>query len=199
MRWGCWVSCGPWGGLAQTHGYSSQADALGLYSRYNRRPVRAPGYDDPVFADWLYGYLVEHSVRALIPTEALLLALRPRIDDARAKGEEQRFGRMSARTGARPSTLCDHRRNPCCFRAHRTGRRGCSTRVETGGRVPPSSSPAFRSQPAPGTARAARRPQRGSALHNQYRNLHGDAASGATRACSKTRTRRRMRKPPGMF
>ena len=67
----------------ETHGYSSQADALGLYSRYNDRPVRAPGYDDPVFADWLYGYLAEHSIRALIPTEALLLALRARIEDFR--------------------------------------------------------------------------------------------------------------------
>ena len=68
----------------ETHGYSSQAEALGLYSRYNRRPVRAPEYDDPGFLDWLLRYLVENGIRALIPTEALLLALRPRIEEFRA-------------------------------------------------------------------------------------------------------------------
>jgi hypothetical protein len=67
----------------ETHGYSSQADALGLHSRYNRRPVRAPGYDDAGFPDWLHGYLMAHGIRALIPTEALLLALRSRIEEFR--------------------------------------------------------------------------------------------------------------------
>jgi predicted ATP-grasp superfamily ATP-dependent carboligase len=67
----------------QTHGYSSRADALGLYSRYNRRPVRAPGYDAAGFTDWLLRYLEAHRIRALIPTEALLLALRSRIEEFR--------------------------------------------------------------------------------------------------------------------
>ena len=67
----------------ETHGYSSQANALGLYSRYNRRPVRAPAYEETAFCDWLHGYLVEHGIRALIPTEALLLALRARIEEFR--------------------------------------------------------------------------------------------------------------------
>jgi hypothetical protein len=67
----------------ETHGYSSQPNALGLHSRYNRHPVPAPGCEEPQFADWLHGYLVEHAIRALIPTEALLIALRARIEEFR--------------------------------------------------------------------------------------------------------------------
>jgi hypothetical protein len=66
-----------------THGYSSHAQALGLHSRYNRRPVHSPPYDESGFPDWLHRYLVEHGIRALVPTEALLIRLRSRIEEFR--------------------------------------------------------------------------------------------------------------------
>ena len=66
-----------------THGYSSNPQALGLHSRYNRQPVQAPPYDAAEFPDWLHRYLVTHGIRALIPTEALLIALRTRIEEFR--------------------------------------------------------------------------------------------------------------------
>jgi hypothetical protein len=68
----------------ETHGYSSHPQALGLYSRYNHHSVRAPQYDAPDFPDWLHRYLVEKGIRALIPTEALLIALRTRIEEFRS-------------------------------------------------------------------------------------------------------------------
>ena len=52
------------------------ADALGL-SRYNRRPVRAPGAATRILRTGCCATLLEHGIRALIPTEALLLALAP--------------------------------------------------------------------------------------------------------------------------
>src|SRR5262245_31171544 len=67
----------------QTHGYSHRADALGLHSRLNRHPVRAPGYGDAGFVAWLRRYLVEHRIQVLVPTEALLVELRERLEEFR--------------------------------------------------------------------------------------------------------------------
>lgn len=67
----------------ETHGYSHRADALGLHSRFNRHPVRAPAYGDAAFIDWLRRYLIEHCIRVLLPTEALLLELRGRLEEFR--------------------------------------------------------------------------------------------------------------------
>jgi len=66
-----------------THGFSSRAQALGLHSRFNWHPVRAPGYDDAGFTDWLRGYIATHDIRVVVPTEALLLAVRGRLDEFR--------------------------------------------------------------------------------------------------------------------
>ncbi len=67
----------------ETHGCSSVEDALGLHSRFNRRPVHAPSYDDPGFTKWLRHYLRENDIRALVPTEATLLALRDSLEEFR--------------------------------------------------------------------------------------------------------------------
>jgi hypothetical protein len=61
----------------RTHGYSSDPEALGLRSRYNRCPAVAPRYDDDAFLPWLRRYVRENRIRALVPTEGCLLALRP--------------------------------------------------------------------------------------------------------------------------
>jgi len=65
----------------RTHGYSSDASALGLRSRYNCRPVVVPRYDDATFLPWLREYVRANRIRALVPTEGCLLALRPVIDE----------------------------------------------------------------------------------------------------------------------
>ena len=61
----------------RTHGYSADPGALGLHSRYNRHPVVAPRYHDAAFLPWLRDYVQGHRIRALVPTEGCLLALRP--------------------------------------------------------------------------------------------------------------------------
>jgi len=65
----------------RTHGYSAVSSGLGLRSRYNRHPVVAPRYDDPAFLPWLRDYVQSHRIRALVPTEGCLLALRPVITE----------------------------------------------------------------------------------------------------------------------
>ncbi len=61
----------------RTHGYSADPGALGLRSRYNRNPLVVPRYDDPAFLPWLRDYVQRYRIRALVPTEGCLLALRP--------------------------------------------------------------------------------------------------------------------------
>jgi hypothetical protein len=67
----------------ETHGYSGLGDALGLQSRFNCRPVVAPPYGDPGFVTWLRRYVAERAIRAIVPTEALLLALRECLEEFR--------------------------------------------------------------------------------------------------------------------
>lgn len=57
---------------------AQDAAALGLASRYAAVRLVAPGYSDPVaFERWLSGVVGEHRVDAIIPSEGLLLAIRP--------------------------------------------------------------------------------------------------------------------------
>jgi hypothetical protein len=67
-----------------THGCSSDVRALGLASRYNRRPAVCPRYSDREFLSWLRGYVTAHGVRAIVPTEAFLVAVREQIEEFRA-------------------------------------------------------------------------------------------------------------------
>jgi hypothetical protein len=67
-----------------THGCSSDARALGLASRYNRRPAVGPRYSDTEFLSWLRGYVAAQGVRAIVPTEAFLVAIREQIEEFRA-------------------------------------------------------------------------------------------------------------------
>lgn len=58
--------------------YAQSGDALGLASRYAAVPLVAPGYADPAaFERWLSEVVREHRVDAIIPSEGLLLAIRP--------------------------------------------------------------------------------------------------------------------------
>jgi len=58
---------------------SHRQDALGFHSRYSRKALAHPPYeDDEAFAGWLDEILVEESVRLIIPSEGFLLAIRPR-------------------------------------------------------------------------------------------------------------------------
>jgi len=67
----------------ETHGYSSAAEALGRYSRFNRHPVLSPAYSDRAFVPWLRRYVDEQRIAAIVPTEAFLLAIREELDEFR--------------------------------------------------------------------------------------------------------------------
>lgn len=59
------------------HACASRADALGLSSNFAANATTCPAYDDPGFLDWLDRYVREHDVRAIVPSEGFLLAIRP--------------------------------------------------------------------------------------------------------------------------
>lgn len=56
---------------------SCQPDALGCLSNYARARVECPAYDHPQFLTWFRQCISRHNIRAIIPSESLLLVLRP--------------------------------------------------------------------------------------------------------------------------
>ena len=63
------------------HACAAQADAIGLHSNYAAAAVVCPRYDEPRFLDWLRAYIAIHNIRAIIPSEGMLLALRPAFEE----------------------------------------------------------------------------------------------------------------------
>jgi len=63
------------------HACSTQADALGLTSRFAAKGVVCPDYQSASFLGWLRGYLKAHSISAIVPSESFLLAMRPCFDE----------------------------------------------------------------------------------------------------------------------
>jgi predicted ATP-grasp superfamily ATP-dependent carboligase len=58
------------------HACSQKSDALGLRSNYAPRRSVCPSYDSRDFVSWLEEYVSEHDIRAIVPSEGMLLALR---------------------------------------------------------------------------------------------------------------------------
>ncbi len=57
--------------------YAQQATALGLHSRYLQQGLLAPPYSErQAFLQWLRATVAGHGIRALVPSEGLLLALQ---------------------------------------------------------------------------------------------------------------------------
>jgi len=52
-------------------------DALGFKSNYSFAYSLSPDYRSQSFIDWLRGYVRKNKIRAIIPSEAFLLAIRP--------------------------------------------------------------------------------------------------------------------------
>lgn len=63
------------------HACASRADALGLSSSFAHASVVCPAYDDPGFLAWLAAYVRQHGIRAIVPSEGFLLAIRPVFDE----------------------------------------------------------------------------------------------------------------------
>ncbi|HEY7219483.1 MAG TPA: hypothetical protein VH985_13955 [Candidatus Binatia bacterium] len=59
------------------HASACRVDALGLFSNFARFKVICPAYDHETFLPWLREYVRRHDIRAIVPSEGLLLAVRP--------------------------------------------------------------------------------------------------------------------------
>jgi len=59
------------------HACARTPAALGLRSRCCRAATVCPEYRQPEFLDWLRRYLRDHEIRAIVPSEGFLLAIRP--------------------------------------------------------------------------------------------------------------------------
>lgn len=63
------------------HAISHQRGALGLRSQLAKAQLVCPHYTEAAFLPWLRAYLSENAIEAIVPSESLLLALRPAIHE----------------------------------------------------------------------------------------------------------------------
>jgi len=59
------------------HAAAASAGALGLRSAYASVRTLSPPYSDPGFIPWLRDYVATHGIRAIVPSEGLVLAMQP--------------------------------------------------------------------------------------------------------------------------
>jgi hypothetical protein len=59
------------------HASAPAADALGLRSRYASEGYISPKYESSEFVPWIRRLITDRSIEAIVPSESLLLALRP--------------------------------------------------------------------------------------------------------------------------
>ena len=58
------------------HAGADHAEALGLASTFATRSAIYPAYDDAAFLPWLADYVSAHDIRAIVPSEGFLIAIR---------------------------------------------------------------------------------------------------------------------------
>lgn len=59
------------------HACADQDEALGLHSSFASTTTICPAYDSAEYCDWLRDYVNHHQIRAIVPTEGVMLAVRP--------------------------------------------------------------------------------------------------------------------------
>lgn len=59
------------------HAVSPDSRAVGFLSRWASARVTCPSYGDPAFAQWLSEYRQAHGIRAIVPSDSFLIAVRP--------------------------------------------------------------------------------------------------------------------------
>lgn len=67
----------------RVHAASPQADAIGFASRFCTARTLCPALDDPTYADWLRSYVTGHTIGAIVPGGAFLLAVEPVFEEVR--------------------------------------------------------------------------------------------------------------------
>ncbi|MGH8656795.1 MAG: hypothetical protein ACREYE_33485 [Gammaproteobacteria bacterium] len=59
------------------HAFSTQPDAIGLYSTYATKAFVSPDYNSPEFLPWLREYVEREQIRCIVPSEKLLFGVEP--------------------------------------------------------------------------------------------------------------------------
>jgi hypothetical protein len=59
------------------HAIASETDAFGLRSNFAVKAAISPRADEPHYLSWLRAYVADNGIRAIVPSEGTLLALRP--------------------------------------------------------------------------------------------------------------------------
>ena len=65
----------------RVHACSAVPGAIGLRSRYAHHRVVCPAYEKPSFCEWLREYLRLYRISKIIPSDSLLLAIRPHFQE----------------------------------------------------------------------------------------------------------------------
>ncbi len=60
---------------------STKSDALGLLSNYCFHSAVSPNYNEVQYIKWLRLFIKEHKIKAIIPSEGMLLALEPHFEE----------------------------------------------------------------------------------------------------------------------
>jgi predicted ATP-grasp superfamily ATP-dependent carboligase len=63
------------------HACAQQAHAIGLHSNYAHSSIVCPRYEAPDFIGWLREYVCRHEIKVIIPSESMLLAIRPSFEE----------------------------------------------------------------------------------------------------------------------
>lgn len=64
----------------RVHAIATRSDALGLRSRYASRSAVAPPYESGEFPGWLREYVVRYEIRAVVPSDGVLIAVWGELD-----------------------------------------------------------------------------------------------------------------------
>ena len=60
----------------QVHAASSKSGALGCVSAFASHSYQCPAYEDPAYLSWLRQLVASQHIRAIVPSEGFLLAIR---------------------------------------------------------------------------------------------------------------------------
>jgi predicted ATP-grasp superfamily ATP-dependent carboligase len=63
------------------HALAETGDALGFHSRFAAASAVSPDCDDSAYLPWLRDYVARHRIRVIVPSEGMLLSLRPALEE----------------------------------------------------------------------------------------------------------------------
>ncbi len=65
----------------QVHACSGDSQALGLHSKFSTHSTVSPSYASADYLPWLRGYVQQHAISAIVPSEGFLLAILDQLEE----------------------------------------------------------------------------------------------------------------------